>query len=120
MAVSFKHLHVDAHGARHIATDDSGCVLQSLRDRHLADLILQRLLQPDAERANIGLWDAAGIDRIDLRLATQIFGDLVEVRFDAHKLLAAILAILLKDNLIDIVGQHNDIDVRVPERLHVW
>lgn len=119
LPLSLHHLHEDTHGAGHVTGDDSWRVLQSLRDGDLANRFFESLLQPDAEGTDVRLRDAASVNRVDLGLTAQIFLDLVKVRLDADKLLVAILAVLLEDDFINVVREDEDINIRVPEWLHV-
>ena len=96
----FHHLHHLTHGARHAPCDDCRSVRQALRDADFADVVLELFLQPEAERSNIVLWNAATIRCISLIIRAQVLLDILIACFDGNKSLSFVLTKVLEDELI--------------------
>lgn len=103
-----------------MACDDSGSILQSLGDGDLANVILKAILHPQTEWSDFFFWKSASFNRLHLTVFAKIFLDILEVGLNTDQPLALVFSILLEKNLIDIVGQDQDINFTILERLHVW
>lgn len=113
------HLHHDAHGAGHVAGHDGWGVGESLGQSNFSNAFFKLLFEPDAEAGDVGLRNAASLNGIHLRLVPKILLNLVKGRLDGDELLSLVLGSLLEENLIDVVGQDEHVEIGTLEWLHV-
>jgi hypothetical protein len=104
LALSLHHLHHDTHRARHLASDKSRGVCESLRDGNFANRVTEFVLEPEAEGSDLVLRDTVERQNLFFEALAKILLDLLIGRLNGDKFLSFVISQLLEQNFVDVVS----------------
>ena len=74
-------------------------------------MVLELLLEPEAERSYVVFWNAAAVRRLALICRAQVLLDILIIGFDGDKSLSFVVDLILEDKFIGGLRKDNNIDL---------
>lgn len=112
------HLVHNTHWTRNLTGDNSRSVLQSFWNSYFCNRAAQFIPHPKAETSDVLFWKAVWPSNFFFKVFAEVLRDFLVWWLNVNKSFVLVITILLENNLIDIVGKNNNIQVRSFKRLH--